>query len=166
MTDAVTSSKPVLERFRLDGRVALVTGAGQGIGRAFAHALGESGAAVAVVDLVTERAEAVARELSDKGIDAIALTTHVTKADQVRAMVDAVLNHWGRLTIGVNNAGIGDWTAAEDVTEDNWDRINNVNLKGVFLCAQAEGRAMLEAGYGTIINTASMSASIVNTPQQ
>jgi NAD(P)-dependent dehydrogenase (short-subunit alcohol dehydrogenase family) len=166
MTDAVTSSKSVLERFRLDGRVALVTGAGQGIGRAFAHALGEAGAAVAVVDLVTERAEAVTSELSDKGIDAIALATDVTKADQVRAMVDAVLNQWGRLTIGVNNAGIGDWTAAEDVTEDNWDRINNVNLKGVFLCAQAEGRVMLEAGYGTIINTASMSASIVNTPQQ
>src|SRR5690606_7746345 len=143
-----------------------VTGAGQGIGRAFAHALGESGAAVAVVDLVTERAEAVASELSDKGIDAIALTTDVTKADQVRAMVDAVLNHWGRLTIGVNNAGTGEWAGAEEVTEDNWDRINNVNLKGVFLCAQAEGRAMLEAGYGTIINSASMSASVVNTPQQ
>src|SRR5690606_6145348 len=100
------------------------------------------------------------------GIDAIAITADVTKADQVQAMVDAVLGKWGKLTIGINNAGIGDWAAGEDVSEDNWDRMNTVNLKGVFLCAQAEGRVMLQAGYGKIVNVASMSASIVNTPQK
>lgn len=166
MTDAVLAAKPMLDRFRLDGRVALVTGGGQGIGRAFAHGLGEAGAAVAVADLVGERAEKTTAELTSKGIDAIAITADVTKADQVQAMVDAVLAKWGKLTISVNNAGIGDWTAAEDVSEANWDRMNDVNLKGVFLCAQAEGRVMLPAGYGKIVNVASMSASIANTPQK
>jgi NAD(P)-dependent dehydrogenase (short-subunit alcohol dehydrogenase family) len=166
VTEIVLSSKPILERFRLDGRVALVTGAGQGIGRAFAHALGEAGAAVAVVDIDAALAEAVARELADKGIIAMAVTADVTKVDQIHNMVDTVVNKWGQLTIAVNNAGIGDWTAAEDVDEDNWDRIANLNLRGVFFCARAEGGVMLKAGYGKIINTASISGSIANTPQK
>lgn len=165
MSDVVLQAKPVLERLRLDGRVALVTGAGQGIGRAFAYALGEAGAAVAVVDLVAESAHAVAAELAQKGIDALAITADVTQAGQAQAMVDAVLERWGRLTIAVNNAGMGGWAAAETASEAHWDAIMNLNLKGVFLCAQAEGRVMLAAGYGKIINTASMSAHIVNTPQ-
>ncbi|MGB1285935.1 MAG: SDR family NAD(P)-dependent oxidoreductase [Aggregatilineales bacterium] len=163
--DKVLSAKPILDRFQLNDRVALVTGGGQGIGRAFAHALGEAGAAVAVVDMVTERAEKVAQELSDKGITAMAVTTDVTDKAQCVAMVKTITDKWDKLTIAINNAGIGDWTDATDVSEENWDKINNVNLKGVFLCAQAEAAVMLEAGYGKIINTASMSASIVNYPQ-
>jgi NAD(P)-dependent dehydrogenase (short-subunit alcohol dehydrogenase family) len=81
-------------------------------------------------------------------------------------MVDAVLARWGRLDIGVNNAGVGGWGGAETISESEWDRVMNLNLKGVFLCAQAEARVMLTAGYGKIINTASMSASIVNIPQK
>lgn len=166
MSDKVLEVKPILERFRLDGKVALVTGGGQGIGRAFAHALGEAGAAVAVVDLGAEYAEQVADELTKKGVEAMAITADVTRTGQIQHMIDKILGRWGRLTIGVNNAGIGDWTAAEEVSEENWDRIMNLNLKGVFLCAQAEGRVMMEAGYGKIINTASMSGHIVNTPQK
>ncbi len=165
MSDSVMETTPILDRMRLDGRVALVTGGGQGIGRAFAHALGEAGAAVAVVDLVAERAQAVAAELSRKGIDAQAISADVTHAGHVKAMVDAVLGQWGRLTIAVNNAGIGGWAAAETMSEAHWDQVMELNLKGVFLCAQAEGRVMLAAGYGKIINTASMSAHIVNRPQ-
>jgi NAD(P)-dependent dehydrogenase (short-subunit alcohol dehydrogenase family) len=165
MTDVVLTAKPILERFSLAGRVAFVTGGGQGIGRAFAHALGEAGAAVAVVDISRKDAETVADELAKKGIDAISVVADVTKTDQIQKMVDTVVDKWGKLTIAVNNAGIGDWTAAEEIDENNWDRINALNLRGVFFCAQAASKVMLEAGYGKIINTASMSGTISNTPQ-
>jgi NAD(P)-dependent dehydrogenase (short-subunit alcohol dehydrogenase family) len=165
MTDVVLSAKSILERFSLEGRVALVTGGGQGIGRAFAHALGEAGAAVAVVDINGEVAETVAGELTKKGVDAIAVVADVTQTDQIRNMVDTVIGKWGKLTIAVNNAGIGNWTNAEEVDEDNWDRMANLNLRGVFFCAQAAGKIMLDAGYGKIINTASISGVISNTPQ-
>ena len=109
MTDQLENSKPILERFRLDNRVALVTGDGQGIGRAFAHALGEAGAMVAVVDVVSDRAETVADELVAKGIEVMAVTADITKADQVKWMVNTILDHWKILTISVNNAGIAGW---------------------------------------------------------
>lgn len=165
MTDNILEAKPILERFRLDGRVALVTGGGQGIGRAYAHALGEAGAAVAVVDISATGAETVAAELEKKRIEALPVVADVTDPDQVQAMVDAVMKRWGRLTIGVNNAGIAGWFDAETMPKAEWDKMMALNLTGVFLCAQAEARVMLAAGYGKIINTASMSAHISNTPQ-
>jgi NAD(P)-dependent dehydrogenase (short-subunit alcohol dehydrogenase family) len=165
MSDTLLTAAPILDRFRLDGRIALVTGGGQGIGRAFAHALGEAGAAVAIVDVVSERAENVAAELVAKGIESMAITADVTNAEQVSNMVKTIVNAWGKLTIGVNNAGIGQWTPAEKMNLADWQRIIDINLTGVFLCAQAEARVMLPAGYGKIINTASMSGRIVNMPQ-
>src|SRR5512139_3318452 len=103
MSDKVLEAKPILERFRLDGRVALVTGAGQGIGRAFSHALGEAGAAVAVVDVSAEHAYAVTAELAAKGIESLPVIADVTDPARVQGMVDAVLARWNRLTIAVNN---------------------------------------------------------------
>ncbi|MDX2137641.1 MAG: glucose 1-dehydrogenase [Chloroflexota bacterium] len=166
MPDVVMTVKPILERFKLDGRNALVTGGGQGIGRAFAHALAEAGANVAVVDIKQETADVVAGELIAKGVDAIAIKADVTKPADAEAMVSAIMSKWGSLTIGVNNAGIGQWVASEDMSESDWDRMLGINLKGVFVCAQAEARVMIPAGYGKLINTASMSAHIVNTPQK
>ncbi len=163
--DPVLNAKPILERFRLNDRVAVVTGGGQGIGRAYAHALGEAGAAVAVADISLKTASAVAEELRAKNVDAIAIQVDVTKAAEVQAMVDAIIAKWGKLTIGVNNAGIGQWVNAEDMSEADWDRLMDINLKGIFLCCQAEARVMLPAGYGKIINMASMSGHISNTPQ-
>lgn len=163
--DPVVGVAPILSRFRLDGRVALVTGAAQGIGRAYAHALGEAGAKVAVVDLHKTGAETVAHELARKQIDALAVEADVTRPDQVTAMVERVAGHWGGVDIGVNNAGIGLWRDAETMTPEEWDRVLSINLRAVFLCCQAEAKVMLPRGYGKIINTASMSGSIVNTPQ-
>jgi len=107
MSDAVLDAKPILDRFRLDGRTALVTGGGQGIGRGYAHALGEAGASVAVVDIDLKLAEEVAGELTAKKIDAIAIKADVTNPDDVASAVKTVLGKWGKLTIGVNNAGRG-----------------------------------------------------------
>ena len=165
MSDALLQVQPILSRFQLNGRVALVTGAAQGIGRAFAHALGEAGAKVAVVDLNAAKAETVAHELAQKHIDALPLTANVTQPDAVRAMVETIVGKWGQLDIGVNNAGIGLWRDSETMMPEEWDRVLSINLRAVFLCCQAEARVMLPRGYGKIINTASMSGSIVNTPE-
>lgn len=163
--DQVTQAAPIIERFRLKGKVALVTGAGQGIGRAFAHALGEAGAAVAVVDIAADGIRQVVEELKGKGVDALAVRADVTDRDQVERMVDTVVKKWGTLTIGVNNAGIGQWVDAEKITGDIWRTVMSLNLDAVLACSQAEAREMKKAGYGKIINTASMSGHIVNMPQ-
>lgn len=166
MNDPLLAAPPILERFRLDGKTALVTGAGRGIGRAFAHALGEAGAAVAVVDVDPACCQSVVEELENKGIAALAVQTDVSKTEEVNLMVQKVTAHWGGLDIAVNNAGIGPWSPAETMTDELWDAVLNLNLRGVFLCCRAEASVMLQAGYGKIINTASMSAHVVNWPQK
>lgn len=158
--------KGILSRFALDGRSALVTGAGQGIGRAFAHALGEAGARVAVVDISREKAARVAGELERKNVDSLPIEADVTNVEQVQTMVEVVVRRWGGLQIAFNNAGINKNAAAEDTTEEEWNDTFDVNLRGVFLCCRAEGRVMLAAGYGKIVNTASMSSLIVPHPQK
>jgi NAD(P)-dependent dehydrogenase (short-subunit alcohol dehydrogenase family) len=158
-------SKRIIERFRLEGKTALVTGGAQGIGKAFCRALGEAGARVAVVDLDAALAEKTASELSSAGIEAIHLQADVTNPEAVERMVGTVVAKWGTLTIGVNNAGIGLWRDAETMDFDEWKKVIDLNLNAVYRCAQAEAKVMIEAGYGKMINTASMSAHISNTPQ-
>lgn len=158
-------AQTIIDRFRLDGKTALVTGGAQGIGEAYCFALGEAGAKIAVVDINLKMAEETAHRLEAKGIPAIAVKTDVTNPEEVGLMVKTVVDKWGELTIGVNNAGMGAWR--DSLTHDfgEWRKILSLNLDAVFLCAQHEAREMVKKGYGKIINTASMSAHISNTPQ-
>ncbi|WP_328608610.1 glucose 1-dehydrogenase [Amycolatopsis sp. NBC_00345] len=156
----------VLERFRLDGKAAVVTGAGQGIGRAFAHALGEAGARVAVIDLDRGRAEDVAKELADKGIESMAGQADAAGPASIEEFVNEVVRRFGQLDIAVNNAGINLNSAAEDTTPEEWDMVHNLNVRGVFLACRQQARVMFPQGYGKIINTASMASIIVPHPQK
>ncbi len=155
----------ILDRFKLDGKTALVTGGGQGIGQGYAHALAEAGASVAIVDINPTTAQEVAEEIRELGQQSIAIEADITSSAGAKRMVESVVEEWGRLDIAVNNAGRTIWGNTEDVTAEDWDKVMDLNLKGVFLCAQAEARIMIPQKYGKIINTASMSGSIVNKPQ-
>lgn len=156
----------ILDRLKLSGKTALVTGGGQGIGRAFAHALAEAGAAVAVADLDQARADAVAAELASKGAEAMAVRADCADEGSVKAMVDAAVAWKGALDIAVNNAGVNKNSAAEDTPVADWDLTFALNTRGVFLCCQHEARHMLARGSGKIINTASMASLLVPHPQK
>ena len=145
-----------MPRYELDGQVAIVTGAGRGIGRAIARRLAHEGASVAVSDLDVESAAGVADEITAAGGKAISLRTDVSsKADADRVVEDTVA-HFGRLDILVNNAGIGAIVSLLDTDESTWDALMNVNAKGVLLCSQAAARQMIaQGGGGRIINNAS-----------
>ncbi|QKV74056.1 SDR family NAD(P)-dependent oxidoreductase [Amycolatopsis sp. Hca4] len=158
--------RTILDRFRLTGRVALVTGAGQGIGRAFAHALAEAGAKVAVVDVAADRAAEVAGELREKGAEAIHVHADAADEKSIANFVSTTVESFGGLDIAVNNAGINLNSAAEETTLDEWDRVHDLNVRGVFIACQYEARAMFERGYGKIINTASMASLVVPHPQK
>lgn len=165
--DPVLNGKTIMERFSLKGKTALVTGAGQGIGRALAHGLADAGAYVAVVDLDLDLAEQVSSEIKIRNphLESVAIKTDVTNPDQVTQMVDQIVKTWGKLTIGCNNAGIGQWVDTLDMSYEDWQRMIKIDLDSVFLCAQAEARHMVSNNYGKIINTASMSGYIANYPQ-
>jgi len=159
-------SESVKGLLSLDGRKAVVTGSGGGIGSAIASGFAEFGVDVALVDLNVEGIEAVRRELLRRfRVDVLAVPADVCKLEQVEATVSMILNHFGRTDILVNCHGIGQWSAAEEMDENDWNMMIDVNLKGVFLMCQAVGRHMIERRYGKIINVASMSGTIVNKPQ-
>jgi NAD(P)-dependent dehydrogenase (short-subunit alcohol dehydrogenase family) len=155
-----------LEKLRLDGRVAVVTGGGQGIGAACARALGEAGAKVIVADLSPERAEASAEALRSLGIEASGAALDVTRSADVDALAARIAAEHGRIDVLVNNAGVAKSDVrAEDTSDDHWRFHMDVNVDGLFWCCRAFGRQMLAQGRGSIVNIGSMSGFIVNKPQ-
>jgi NAD(P)-dependent dehydrogenase (short-subunit alcohol dehydrogenase family) len=150
-----------LEKYDLKGRVAVVTGGGQGIGLACAQALGEAGAEVIVADLLAERAQSAVAELTALGLTAKPLQLDVTDS----AAVERAAQQFPA-DILVNNAGIAKSNVkAEDTCDEHWRLHMEVNLNGVFWCCRSWGKGMLERGKGSIVNIGSMSGFIVNKPQ-
>lgn len=156
-----------LDRFRLTGKIALVTGGARGIGAATCEALAEAGAHVIVADLRPDAAESTAAALRDKGLSAESATLDVTNVASVTALHDDVMARHRRLDILVNNAGTSrSFIKAEDMSDEDWLFVLDVNLNGVFWCARAFGRSMIAAKSGVIVNIGSMSGDIVNRPQE
>lgn len=142
----------------LQGRVAIVTGAGKGIGRASALALAREGAAVAVVDLDERTGGECVAQIEAQGGRAVFHRVDVSRADQVQQMVEAVVAEFGRIDILHNNAGIQTYGTVESTPVDEWDLVINVNLKSVYLCSKFAIPHMRRQGKGSIINTASVQA--------
>ena len=142
---------------RLEGKTALVTGGGSGIGRASAQAFAREGAKVAVADIAVAGGEETVRMIEEAGGEAIFVKTDVSKGAEVEALVSRAVDTWGRLDCAHNNAGIAEpRVATADLSEELWDRIIDVNLKGVWLCMKYEIIQMLKQGGGAIVNTSSV----------
>jgi len=156
-----------LEKFKLGGRTAFVTGGGQGIGLACAEALGEAGAKVIIGDNNPQTADAGRAHLKERGYDVTAVAMDVTDPARVTAVADELAARHGKVDILVNNAGIArSETPAETVTDEHWRNVIDVNLNGTFWCCRAFGKHMLAAKSGAIVNIGSMSGFIVNKPQE
>ncbi len=163
VADPVGPLDGVLDSFRLDGRVALVTGAGRGLGRAMALALRGAGADLSLLDVNGEDVESVAAEVRGQGGRALAQVVDVCVREQVEAAVARAAAELGGVDILINNAGVTSGSPFEELAEEDWDRVVDVNLKGVFQSSRACARQWIEAGRGgSIVNIASISGLVGN----
>ena len=145
---------------KLKDKVAIVTGSGQGIGRGIALALAKEGAKIVVID-ITDRIYDVVKEIMNLGTQALAMKTDVSSAEQTGEMVKITVEKFGRIDILVNNAGIFPFKPLVEMTESDWDKVLNVNLKGVFNCTRAVAPHMINQKSGKIINIASIAGVVV-----
>lgn len=157
----VSSSHPSgIKIERLDGKVAVITGASKGIGKALAFAFAGVGAKVVLAARTRETLEQVASELRESGAEALAVPTDVTNADAVKQLIQQTLDTYQHVDILVNNAGIGHFGPVVDFDPGDWDTVLNSNLKAVYLCAKYALPFMLEKGSGQIINVLSIAAKV------
>ena len=155
----------VLDTFSLEGQVAVVTGGGQGLGKVFCGAFADAGADVVVAEVNAETGSRTAEEIRTKGRRALFVQTDVTDSASVDAMVQEAVVEMGQVDVLMNNAGIVKWCEAENVTDEDWRAVVDVNLNGLFYCARAAGKHMIQRRSGSIISIASMSGLIANRPQ-
>ena len=144
----------------MQGKVAIVTGAGTGIGRAISFLFAREGAKVAVADIDVGAAEATVAEIAETGVSALAIEADVTEAAGVENMMRATVTTYGHLDVLINNAGVGTDGDVVELPEKEWQRILDVNLKGVFLCCKYAIPAMKKSGGGSIVNIASTAAFV------
>lgn len=149
----------------MNGKTALVTGSGSGIGQSTAIAFAQQGALVAVADIIKERADKTADIINKQGGRAVPFQCDVSKRGDVRNCVESIVNDFGRLDFACNNAGIhnSETEFLADADEDTWDKIIAVNLKGVFLCMKYEVRVMLKQKSGVIVNMSSLSGLLAES---
>ncbi len=146
---------------KLRGKVALVTGAGRGIGRAIAEALAQEGADVALADVDLHAAQAAGQEISERwGRTALAAQMDVANLEEVRAVFQSVVERFGRLDILVNNAGIIRRGTLEDHRDEDWEKVMAVNLKGTYYCSREAAQVMKKQGGGRIINISSVAGKV------
>ena len=143
---------------RLEGRVAFITGAGRGIGAATALRMAEEGARVVLADIDTEGCKQVSAELDRLGSEGLVVPCNVADSAMVQGAIDKAVNHFGRLDILVNNAGVVRDNLLFKMSEDDWDTVMNVHLKGAFLCSRAAQKYMVQQKYGRIVSLSSTSA--------
>lgn len=156
-----------LDKFKLTGKIAVVTGAARGIGLATVEALAEAGATVVLTDMNPELLTTATETLKAKGHNVDSEVLDVTDVQSVERVRDAILARHGRVDVLVNNAGIAISNhPAETMSDAVWNKVIDVNLNGVFWCCRAFGKHMLERGAGSIVNVGSMSGFIVNRPQE
>lgn len=160
MRDESRGGKPMLQKFDLSGKVALVTGASRGIGGGLAMALAESGADMALVARTEETLSSVAGRIRELGRRALVVPADLSVSADIPKVVDRVVEEYGRIDVLVNAAGVQCRKPILEVTEEEWDFVNSVNLKAVYFCSQAVARQMLKQGKGKIINIASLTSTI------
>ena len=158
--------KTIVDKILLSNRVAIVTGGHSGIGRGIAEALSQAGAKIVIVGRRTDLGNKVAQEITEtNGVDALFIHADITKPEDIEKIVTETMNKFGKIDILVNNAGICHHEDAETVNYENWRKVMDVNLDGLFFLSQAVGKVMIGQKYGSIINISSISDSLVMTPQ-